>query len=83
MYLIQISSALRLTFLMPNDCFSVSYLLYEKLIYKSSVKIEKNMNKVGFLMVLNSFERSFQCPFNIMSVQIMSVQIRYDKAVIY
>ena len=25
----------------PNDCFSVPYLLYEQFIYKLSVKIEK------------------------------------------
>ena len=45
-----------------------------------SVKILKKINNFGFLTVLNSFERSFYCSFNIMSVHIMSVQIiRSDK----
>ena len=50
------SSAQHLTFLMPNDCFSFPYLLYDKLIFKLSVSVKIEGKKDELIRIFNGFE---------------------------
>ena len=56
------------------DYFLISVNFY----YRNNYTIG-SIKLFGFVVVLNAFERSFQCPFKIKSVHEMSGQITSDK----